>query len=71
ASQGPSALIRHGETGLLTPVDDPEALARAIRQALAGDRRALVAAGGDAYEREFTERAVVAAYRDLFARVAR
>jgi glycosyltransferase involved in cell wall biosynthesis len=71
ASEGPGALIRHGETGLLAPVDDAPALAAQIRAALSGDRAALAEAGRAAYEREFTETAVVAAYRDFFERIRR
>lgn len=71
ASAGPAALIRHEETGLLVPVDDTAALAAAIMR-LAGDeplRRRLAEAGYVAYEAEFTERAVVARYREFFATV--
>lgn len=71
ASAGPSALIRSEETGLLVPVDDSAALAAAVVR-LAGDealRRGLADAGYVAYEAEFTERAVVARYREFFATV--
>ncbi len=70
AAAGPGALIRSGETGVLAPIDDADALARAIVHVLNGDRRALIEAGRAAYEREFTEPAVVAAYQALFERVA-
>ncbi|MBI4183281.1 MAG: glycosyltransferase [Proteobacteria bacterium] len=72
ASQGPGALIRDGETGILVPVDDAAALAGAIRRVLADPAlaRALAGAGRAAFETEFTEGAVVAAYRALFERLA-
>lgn len=73
ASDGPKALISAETDGLLVPVDDAPALAAAMAR-LAGDavlRASLVAAGRKAYEANFTEAAVVAAYRDLFERVVR
>jgi glycosyltransferase involved in cell wall biosynthesis len=72
-SDGPKALISADANGLLVPVDDAPSLAAAMTR-LAGDgalRRRLGEAGRKSYEAEFTEAAVVAAYRDLFARVVR
>ena len=72
ASQGPRQLLRDGETGLLVPVEDADALARAM-SALAADRAraaALAAAGRDAYEAGFTEAAVVQRYLDFLAAIA-
>jgi len=69
-SVGPAALIHDGEDGRLVPVDDPEALAaalreliddRALRYCLAERGRALVAS-------EYSEAAVVPQWRTLFAR---
>ena len=71
-SDGPAALIRDGETGLLTPIDDAAALAGALAR-VRGDaalRGALAAAGRSAFDRDFTEQAVVAAYRAFFDAVA-
>jgi glycosyltransferase involved in cell wall biosynthesis len=65
---GPGTLIDHGRTGLLAPVDDAPALARAIRT-VAEDpdlRAALGAAGRAAFEADFTEGAVVKRYLDFF-----
>ncbi len=73
ASQGPGALVSAGETGLVVPIDDSEALANSLRTlmenpALAGR---LADAGRAAYEAGFTEEAVVARYLALFEAVRR
>jgi len=71
ATDGPAALIEPGRTGLVVPIE-AYALAEAM-DALAhdGDRRVrLAAAGRAAYEAEFTEAAVVTAYRRFFDRIA-
>jgi len=68
-SQGPKALIRDGDDGLLVPVDDAGALAAAVRRML-GDpmlRAGLAAAGGSRVEAEFSEAAVVGQWKALFA----
>jgi glycosyltransferase involved in cell wall biosynthesis len=73
ASEGPGALITDGDNGLLVPVDDADALARAMIR-LADDRELrarLAAAGRGAHEAEYSEARVVGLYRDFFARVAR
>ncbi|MDO8913029.1 MAG: glycosyltransferase [Phenylobacterium sp.] len=69
ASQGPAALIADGDDGLLVPVDDAEALAQATRRLLADPmlRIRLVQNGSDRVEAEFSEAAVVAQWRSLFA----
>jgi glycosyltransferase involved in cell wall biosynthesis len=71
ASQGPGVLIRDGEDGLLTPIDDAEALAAAARRlvedrALAGR---LVEAGLARIAAEFDRATVVAQWREVFARL--
>lgn len=64
ASQGPSELIAHGQTGLLVPIDDPAALAAAIGEALAEPMRSFLArAGRLRYEADFAEAAVVERWR--------
>jgi glycosyltransferase involved in cell wall biosynthesis len=72
AAQGPSALIRDGENGLLVPIDNAAALAAAVNRVLADTylRQELAAAGRASYERDFTETAVVGAYLQFFAMVA-
>jgi glycosyltransferase involved in cell wall biosynthesis len=73
ASEGPSALIVDRTSGLLVPVDDAAARARArgrgaMDKAL---RESLVAGGRAAHDVAFGEARVVALYRDFFAKVAR
>ncbi len=72
AGAGPVELIADGETGLLVPVDDADALAGAIRRVLADSALAgrLAAAGRAAFEQSHSERVVVGRYLDFFARVA-
>lgn len=73
ASEGPRALIRNGENGLLVPVEDAAALAAALGRVVEdGGLRATLAAGGRAaYAAEFSAARVVALYRAYLAEVAR
>jgi len=68
ASQGPAALIRDGEDGLLVPVDDADALAGALQRVLddTGLRRKLASRGVLRVALEFSEGAVVHQWRNLF-----
>jgi glycosyltransferase involved in cell wall biosynthesis len=70
ASQGPGALITDGEDGLLVPVDDADALAAAVRRLLDNPMLPirLIQNGHARVEGEFSEAAVVAQWRALFAR---
>ena len=70
-SPGPGTLIRPGESGLLSPVDDVQALARSIKRLVddPGAREVLSRGGRDAYEAEFTEDIVVKKYLGFFERV--
>jgi glycosyltransferase involved in cell wall biosynthesis len=73
ASMGPAALVRDGVTGLLVPIEDADALARAMTQLAESRalRAELAAAGRAAYAAEFSESVVVAQYRDFFEHIAR
>ena len=73
SAQGPSELIATGETGLLVPVDAPEALAAAIKALLADPARAaLLATNGRArFERDFAEAPVLAQWREFLHKVQR
>ena len=68
---GPASLIGDDEAGLLVPVEDADALARAIQNLSASpDLAAELATEGRArFEREYTEDAVVAKYLDFFESV--
>ena len=69
ASQGPKALIRDGHDGLLVPVDDADALAASVRRLLADPKLSagLATAGARRVAAEFSEAAVVAQWKALFA----
>ena len=68
AAKGPEALIEHGESGLLVPVDDADALAEATRRILDDQDLAdrFIGGGQSAYESEFTEPVVIDKYLDMF-----
>jgi glycosyltransferase involved in cell wall biosynthesis len=72
ASEGPSALIIDGESGLLVPREDVSALVRAMRRLIAEPplRERLAAGGFAAYAAEYSEASVVRRYREFLARVA-
>lgn len=69
ASQGPSALIRNEEDGLLVPLDDPGALAEAVNRMIADPMLCIrmVQNGSERVEADFSPAAVVAQWRRLFA----
>lgn len=68
-SQGPKALIQHGDDGLLVPIDDPDALAEGVRRLLGEPalRARFAAAGRARVAAEFSEAAVVGQWTALFA----
>lgn len=69
-AQGPAALIRSEEDGLLVEIDDVEGLTAAARRVTddAALARRLTEAGLARIDREFDKAAVVAQWRELFAR---
>lgn len=71
-SQGPGALIRHDRSGLLVPVDEPNALAKAIKRLVMnpGLMRNVIAGGRKRYEKDFTEAVVVGRYMRFLKKVA-
>jgi glycosyltransferase involved in cell wall biosynthesis len=73
ASQGPTELIEDGVSGVLVPLESPERLAQAIGGLSADPERAamLAAAGRQAWEREFSQPVVVAAWRGFLRGVVR
>lgn len=71
AAAGPAAFVQHGVNGLLVPINDPKALAQAIRQ-LRDDAalRARLAQGGLAsYEAQFTRPAVTARMLEVYRQI--
>lgn len=68
-SQGPKALIDQGRDGVLIPIDDPGALAEAVRALMADPKRAAAMAerGLGRVAAEFSEAAVVGQWTTLFA----
>ena len=71
ASQGPSQLIEDGVNGLLVPLDDPGAMAAAIKGLVSDPKRSarLAREGHRSYERDYTEAASVARHLALFEAV--
>ena len=71
AAQGPSALIEDGEDGVLVPVEDDAALAQAVHRLLEsrGLAARLAEAGLARATAGFGRRAVLARWRELFARL--
>lgn len=72
ASDGPRHLIADGETGLLCPIDAPDALAAALRRVASDPDLAgrLGHAGEAAFQARFTEEIIVRDYMDFFRRIA-
>jgi glycosyltransferase involved in cell wall biosynthesis len=72
ASAGPAATITNGVTGMLTPIDQPAALAAGIRAVIADPalRRSLAANGHAAHEAKFSRRAVTGAWLAYYRALA-
>ena len=72
-SLGPGTLVRHGETGILVPVDDAPALGRSIKHLAENPtlRERLAETGRAEYERNHTEQAVVDQYLAFFEKIRR
>ena len=71
-SKGPGALIRHNISGLLVPVDEPDALAQTIKRLITepGLMRNIIQGGRKRYEKNFTESEAVDCYMRFFKKVA-
>lgn len=69
ASKGPASLIRDGADGRLTPIDDVDAFASAVRELIASSalRATFAAAGRLRVEQDFSKAAVVDQWRRLLA----
>jgi len=66
-SDGPAALIRPDQDGILVPINDVQALAMAARRLIldTGLRRRLAEAGAERVQEEFSAGRVVAQWREL------
>ena len=73
ASAGPAWLVDDGVSGLLTALEDANALAAAVRRVLGdtGLARRLAEAGRAAYRERYSEPAVIERYIELFDKVTR
>ncbi len=71
AAAGPKAYVEDGVNGLLVPIDDVDALARAVArvQAEPGLAERLVAGGRATYEASFTKAAFLRQASALYARI--
>ena len=69
---GPGALIKDGETGLLFPVNDANALAAALKRLISNDElgRRLAENGKKIYKKKFSEKIVVDKYIKLFEQMS-
>lgn len=71
AADGPRQYVRDGEDGLLVPIDDPDALATAIRRVLEDTalRESLIRKGREHYESDFTKEKTLSAYLDFYREI--
>jgi glycosyltransferase involved in cell wall biosynthesis len=71
-SKGPGALIRHNRSGLLVPVDEPDALAKTIKRLLMSPElmRNIIQGGRESYEKNFSESVAVGRYMRFLKKVA-
>jgi glycosyltransferase involved in cell wall biosynthesis len=71
ASDGPRAHIRHGENGMITPIDDAAALGHAIKQVLQNKdlRDRIVAQGYAEYQADFTREAVTRQWMGFYKKI--
>jgi glycosyltransferase involved in cell wall biosynthesis len=73
ASQGPSCYVENGVNGLVTPIDDSDALASAMRRVMsdAGLRASLAAAGQAKYRQAFDKQAILSQWQDILSRLVK
>jgi glycosyltransferase involved in cell wall biosynthesis len=71
-SEGPGNLIRHNHSGLLVPMNEPFALAKAIKRLLMEPilMSKIIQGGRKRYEKNFTESVVVGHYMRFFKKIA-
>lgn len=71
AAQGPSQLIADGKTGILCPIDDATALAKAVSRLIKKPERGVTLVGHahEQFTQRFSEGPVVAAYQEFFEKI--
>ena len=71
ASQGPGELIEHNKTGLLSPIDNVEALTENIKNLIANPKLAqeLVDCGKSEYNKYYSQDIIIQRYKDFFHQV--
>jgi glycosyltransferase involved in cell wall biosynthesis len=72
-SQGPGELITSGETGIITPIDDASALAKAVNDVLASDdlKAHLIEQAFALYQSHYSKQTVTEQYVDFYQRITR
>jgi glycosyltransferase involved in cell wall biosynthesis len=71
ASAGPKAHVVNGENGMLVPIDDVDALAKAVNDVIEDKalRDKIVAGGYATFEQDFSEEKVTESYLEFYNRV--
>ncbi len=71
ASQGPGELIDHMRTGMLSPVDDAQALTDNINKVLSDEdlRASLIRCGKEEYDNNYSQDIIVQRYKDFFHQI--
>ena len=72
-SQGPGEAITDGVSGLITPIDDAAALAKAILRVLDREdlRQCLIEGGSQVYAEGYSKQHIVQQYVDFYSRIRR
>jgi len=72
-SQGPGEAITHGETGLITPIDDAAALAKAINDVLNSDdlKQELISGASLEYTSHYSKKRIIEQYINFYQKIAR
>lgn len=72
-SQGPGEVISDGKSGLITPIDDVDALANAMQRVLGSDdlRQSLIEGGSQVYADGYSKQHIVQEYVEFYSRIRR
>ncbi|NBX66272.1 MAG: glycosyltransferase [Proteobacteria bacterium] len=71
ASQGPSYYVKDGEDAIVTPIDDVESLAKAMKTVITDStlRETLAAKGRQKYDQAFDKQSILQQWLDLFSKI--